>query len=317
MVDVVHRADVVGEVDQVVDGGDDVFLDEHAIGLGHRDAQLLVHLVAADATEVVALGIEEAGEQNRATPFDGRHVAGAQLLVDLDEGVLDGLGLVRLEGLLEVLALTEEIQHLLVLVAHRAQQDGGQQLAGLVDADVDQVVDVGFQLQPGTPVGDDGGRVGLLTRGIGLALEVDTRRTHDLGDDDALGTVDDEGAVLGHDRQLADEDLLLLDFAGLLGDETDGNAEGLGVRSIPGAAFLDGILGLTQGIIGEEVKLETVRVIDDRREGDELLFQALIEEPFEGLLLDLDQIGKRGRERRRARVDVYPFTGVLRHWHHP
>ncbi len=34
-----------------------------------------------------------------------------------------------------------------------------------------------------------------------------------LGDDDALGTVDDEGTGLGHQRDFAEVDLLLLDVA--------------------------------------------------------------------------------------------------------
>ncbi len=41
-------------------------------------------------------------------------------------------------------------------------------------------------------------------------VEEHARRAVQLRDDDALGTVDDEGAVLGHQRDFAQIDLLLL-----------------------------------------------------------------------------------------------------------
>ena len=53
-------------------------------------------------------------------------------------------------------------------------------------------------------------------------VEEGARRAVQLRDDDALGAVDDEGAVLGHQRDVAEVDLLLLDVA-------DGLDAGLGV----------------------------------------------------------------------------------------
>jgi hypothetical protein len=71
---------------------------------------------------------------------------------------------------------------------------------------------------------------------VGLAavvLEEHARRTVQLGHDDPLGTVDDEGAVVGHERNLAHVHFLLLDFLdGLLGrflvqdDQTDTGTQG-------------------------------------------------------------------------------------------
>ena len=42
-------------------------------------------------------------------------------------------------------------------------------------------------------------------------MEEDSRRAVELGDHDALGPVDDERAVLGHQRDVAEEDLFFLD----------------------------------------------------------------------------------------------------------
>ena len=61
----------------------------------------------------------------------------------------------------------------------------------------------------------------------GNALEEHAGRTVQLRNDDALGAVDDEGAVVGHQRDFAEEDLLLLDVADRLG-------AGLGVLVVNG-----------------------------------------------------------------------------------
>jgi hypothetical protein len=50
-----------------------------------------------------------------------------------------------------------------------------------------------------------------------VVIEEHTGRAVQLADDDALGPVDDERAVLGHQRDLAEVDLLLLDVADRLG----------------------------------------------------------------------------------------------------
>ena len=54
------------------------------------------------------------------------------------------------------------------------------------------------------------------------ALEEHAGRAVQLRNDDALGAVDDEGAVVGHQRNFAEEDFLLLDVA-------DGLVAGLGI----------------------------------------------------------------------------------------
>ena len=49
-----------------------------------------------------------------------------------------------------------------------------------------------------------------------LLLEKHARRTVQLRNDDALGAVDDERAVVGHQRNFAEEDFLFLDVANAL-----------------------------------------------------------------------------------------------------
>jgi hypothetical protein len=112
------------------------------------------------------------------------------------------------------------------LEAESAEEDGAEELALAVDADVEGVLLVVLELNPRTAVRNDlAEEVGAVVRG----LKEDAGRTMELRDDDALGTVDDESAVLRHQGDVAEEDLLLLDVA-------DGLGAGLGILVVDGEA---------------------------------------------------------------------------------
>ena len=145
----------------------------------------------------------------RVADVAGRALAGEQVVLDRLRVLLarleeDGLGVVVV------------VEQLLGRVAERAQQHRRVQLAAAIDADVEQVLGVELEVEPRAAVRDDARAVEQLARRVGLALvviEEDARAAVQLADDDALGAVDDEGAVVGHQRDLAEVDLLLLDVA--------------------------------------------------------------------------------------------------------
>src|ERR1700761_3403158 len=123
----------------------------------------------------------------------------------------------------------EGLENLLIRAeTKRAQENGAEELALAVNADVEGVLLVVLELHPRTAVRDD------LAQEVGTRirrLEEDAGRAVQLGDDDTLGTVDDEGAVLSHQRNVAEEDFLLLDVAhglraGLCILVVDGEAHG-------------------------------------------------------------------------------------------
>ena len=108
----------------------------------------------------------------------------------------------------------ESIQHFFSAVAQCTQQDGSRQFAATVDTYEYRVLRVELEVQPRTAVRNDASGVQQLARAVGLAtvvVEEHARRTVQLGHDDALGTVDDEGTVLGHERNLAHVHFLLFD----------------------------------------------------------------------------------------------------------
>ncbi len=279
--------------------GDD--LAGHGVGHGggqgliHQagpDRQLLVELVAAHGGQVVAPGVEEQGVEQALGGVHRGGLAGAQLAVDLQQRVLIGFAGVLLQGGNDAGILTEQLEDLGVgLGAHRTDQAGDGQLAVLVDAHVEGVVQVGLILQPGAPVGDDGGGVGDaagLVLGVGV---IDAGGADDLGDDDALGAVDDEGAGLGHQGEVAHEDLLLLDLLGLLVAQAHPHLDGRGVRGVPGLALLHAVLGgLIHGVV-DEGELQVARVVGDRGHILEDLPQSRVQEPLIGVLLHLQEVG--------------------------
>ena len=97
-------------------------------------------------------------------------LAGAELPVDLQQGLFIALAGVLLQGGQDALVLAKELQNFRVAAgAQSPDETGDRELAVLVDADIEHVAQVGLILQPGAPAGDDGGRIGLVVRLVHLA----------------------------------------------------------------------------------------------------------------------------------------------------
>jgi hypothetical protein len=133
------------------------------------------------------------------------------------------------------------------------------------------------------------------------------RRTVHLRHDDALGAVDEEGAVLGHERHVAHVNVLLLDIedrtgVGFAVDFEDDQAQrDLHRRRIGDAAltaFLDVIFRLFEFVM-DEVELGSACEIADRENAAQRLFEARditdrgirAQELLIGFALHLDEIG--------------------------
>ena len=150
-------------------------------------------------------------------------------------------------GRLERDAVVEGGEDFLVLEPERIEQRRHRQLAAPVDAHIDDVLGVELEIEPRAAIGNDARGEQQLARGMGLAavvVEEHAGRAVHLRDDDALGAVDDEGAVHRHERHVAHIDVLLLDVldragAGLLvdieHDQAQRHLERRGDRSCPAA----------------------------------------------------------------------------------
>ena len=169
----------------------------------------------------------------------------------------------------------------------------GVDLAGLVDADVEKAVLVGFELQPGTAVGDDAGVVCTSSVFVHFILEIDTGAAHDLIHDHAFSTINDEGAPLGHQRQFTDEDLLLLDFTGLFIDQAAGHIHLRRKGCITAFCLFHIVTRALQSVLAtDEMQLQLAGVVGNGGEALQLLDQAQIQEPLKAGPLHLHQIGE-------------------------
>ncbi len=280
---------------ELLDERDDVVVRQRARFEIDVEMQAAVELVAPDAGQVIPLGVEEQLVQERSRGVDRRRLARALLLEQLDQRALLGprdLG-VRLDRVADVVGVPEQSEDLLVGgVPHRPQQHRDRQLALAVDADVDLALLVDLELEPGAA-----GRHQVRDEDLLLTVlrlhQVGARRAHELRDDDALGAVDDEGAALGHPREVAHEDRLLADLAGLAVDEGDRDGQRTRVREVLLAALVQGRDRLVEGELAE-LDGEVAGVVLDRRDVVDRLAQATVlrvGEPGEGLLLDVDQVG--------------------------
>ena len=254
-----------------------------------------VQLVAADRGEVVALRIEEELLEQRRRGVDRRRLARALLLEQLDQRAFLGLGRVGVGGdrVPHVDGVVEHLQQLLVGdEAHRAQQDGDRELALAVDPGEDLALLVDLELEPGAAgrhqVGDEDLLLTVLRRHHVGAGGADELRDHD-----ALGAVDDEGAAVGHPREVAHEDGLLADLAGLTVLERDLDVERARVGDVLLAALLDRVLRIVEAE-GAEDDPEVAGVVGDRRDVVDGLAQHPvlgIREPLEGTALDIYEVG--------------------------
>ena len=153
------------ETHDVLDGGDDVVLGQRAGALRHRDAELLVDLVAADLGQVVALRVEEEVLQQRlratrasaarpdaacgrcrAAPRPARRCGPSP---GWRRTVGDHWKCSRMRS---------------SVPAERLEQHGDRLTALAVDADADGVALVDVELQPRTAARDDLGAEDVLVR---------------------------------------------------------------------------------------------------------------------------------------------------------
>jgi len=286
VVDVVRRILPGIDPDQRPHDLHQVLARQHAGVEPNVETQPLVQLVAPDLRQVVPARVEEEPVQERRGVLPRRRVARPQAPVKLDLGLLPRLRGVALqraldEAVLRVVDVREELPDLIVVDdADGAQQHGHRQLPLSVDLDRQHVLVRRLELQPGAAAGDQL-RHGKLAPGrrVGGQVEVDTGRAHQLRHDHPLGPVNEEGAVRGHDREVAEEDVAFLNLSGFADDELDPNPERRGVGHVALAAGLLIVARLVKAML-QEPELHLAVVVDDGRDLFEELAHPLRLEPL-------------------------------------
>ena len=256
------------------------------------DVQLLIELIAADLTHIVAMGVEQQALQVCHSGLHRRRLTWTQTAVDLQQGILPGLTGILLDGGQDSLVLAEHLLDLLVgLNAQGTDQAGDGNFPILINADPENIGVVGLVLQPCAAVRDYRSGVGVLVSLVHGVAVVHAGRTDDLGDNDALSAIDHEVAAIGHHRQVAHEDVLFGNDFRLGVAQANPHLDGLCVGGIPFLAFLDGILGLVFHGVVQEAQLQFTGEIRNGAHVLENLPQTFLQEPLVGVLLDLQHVG--------------------------
>ena len=275
---------------------DDVLTRQRAriLVLVTRRTELPVELVTPDSAEVIAPRVEKEVLQEGLCVLDARRLPGAKPPVELqqrlflasDGGVLFDCR-VDIRMVVIDVDILEQLADLIISgVADRPEQHGHRGLALPVDLDRDHVALVGVELHP-SPVDRDqlGGREDTAGRRIGRGREVHARRAHKLAHHDALGPVDDERARRRHDRNVADEQLLVLNLpfagTGTLGVKPHGHVKGRGERGLSLAALLLGLLGFLEMVALKGQLEPAAGEVLDRRNLLEQFLETIRLEPFE------------------------------------
>jgi hypothetical protein len=190
------------------------------------------------------------------------------------------------------LVIPEEIENFGVAAqAQRPQQHRHRHFAVFINTNIENIGKIGFIFQPRAAVGDHRRGEQLFAGGIVAHAIVHAGRTHQLGYNDTLGTVDNKGAAFGHEREIAHKHFGFLDLAGLFIDKTSTDTQRRRIGDVPHLAFLHGIFRIFVQTIIHELQYQIAGVVGDRGRIVEYLFQPFFQEPLVRVFLNFDEVG--------------------------
>ena len=130
----------------------------------------------------------------------------------------------------------------------------------------------------------------MLSLLVNLVTVIDTGGTNELRYDNALCTVNNEGTVIGHKREVAHIDLRGLKLTRRLVDKAHAHLHVSVVSNRSVLTFLYRIPRIRIKGIVREFDGKITRVIYDRRHVAKNLVKSLFEEPFIRVLLHLNKV---------------------------
>ena len=189
-------------------------------------------------------------------------------------------------------ALPEHILDLRIgLEPDGAHETGDGDLTVLVDTHPEHVRAIRLVFQPSTTIRDDGGGIGDVSSLVRFHVIIHTRASDDLGDDDTLCAVDNEGSALGHQGEVAHEDLLFLDLVRLLVAQAHLHLDGSGIGGVSGLAGFYVILGaLLHGEVNKG-QLQVASIVGNTANILKNLTQAGFQKPSVRFFLNVQQSG--------------------------
>ena len=204
----------------------------------------------------------------------------------------------------EINGVVVSIHDRFLIHAESIEKRRNRKFAATVDTSEDEVFCIEFKVEPRTAVWNDAACEQQLTRRVGFTLVVvkeHARRTVHLGNDNTLSTVNDEGAVGGHQRHIAHEHVLFFDvfnrlrtcvFIDIKYDQTQGHLERCCVSQVALHTFFDVELRLFKLVFYELKNCRFVEVFN-REYRLENAFNAFAVERHIGIARPQEQVIRR------------------------
>ena len=207
-------------------------------------------------------------------------------------------------------AVVEVAQDFFVVQTQRVEQGRDRQLALTVDTDVDDILGIKFKVEPRTTVRNNARGEQIFARRVrftAVMVKKNARRTVHLRNDNALCTVDEEGAVMRHERHVAHVYVLLLNIedrtrfgvrVNLKHDEAQCHLHLCGIGNSALTAFFNVIFGIFEFVM-DEVEFRRSGKILNRENAAQRFFEAgyitngrvRAQELLIAFALNLDQVG--------------------------
>ncbi len=182
-----------------------------------------------------------------------------------------GLDLIAKE---DPLTRIEVVQELFGGVSKRFQKHRHGEFPAAVDAIVENIFGIEFKVEPGAAKRDDARRVQNLPAGVGFSsvmIEENPRRTMQLAHHDPLGAVDNEGPIVGHQRQRPEIDFLFLDVANRAGagffvdvvdDQAHHDFQGGFVGHSPRQTFFDIVFDFAKTVLNKLQRSRATEILN-------------------------------------------------------
>ena len=213
-------------------------------------AQLLAQLITAYLGQVIAVRIiEEIVKQGCTAVYSSRFTR-TELLVYFNKRFFCGTGWILFQCLFNVYIMGKQFQN--IFIAGEAQctyKYSGRHLAVTVNTNRQCAVGIGFQFNPCAAVWNNLSGINHLAVSILFAFEINARGTDELRYDDTFCTIDDKCTGIRHNREIAHEQFMFLDFSGVFVYQSYIYLERGRVCCIPCLTFLNAVFLFSEIVI--------------------------------------------------------------------
>ena len=265
---------------------------QHMAGNPVSQHQLLIKFIPSHLGQIISSGVKKHAGNQALRAFHRQRLAGPDFFVQLQKALLIGFGSILGQGGQKLGFLTEQFQNLRIGAdAEGTDQHRDGHLSGSIYTNVKNIIGVSFVFQPCAPVGNHGAGIQLFAQLIVGNPIIDTRRTHQLADDNTFRSVNHEGSRIRHQGQISHENIMLADLIIFLIVKSHPDLQRCGVGGIPLRAFFNRILHIffAQSKV-HKFKTQFAAVVLNRGNIIKNFSESLIQKPLIGILLNLNQI---------------------------